>query len=309
MTDKKAVVIKHTGSHYLLTELPEWNPFQAVVRGKLRLKGSDSTNPIAVGDVVHYNMEPDGTAVISDVEPRRNYVIRKSTNLSRQAHVIAANLDSVYLVTTIDYPEVKTAFVDRFLVTCEAYRIPVRILLNKIDLYGDTRKEAVDSFKRIYSSAGYDVVDVSAVRGDGIEWLKKDIEGKVVLFSGTSGVGKSSLIEAVDPGLSLRTAEISEYHNQGRHTTTFYEMHRVSSGGYIIDTPGIRGFGLVDLRPEEIYLYFPEMLAVADNCRFLPCTHTHEPGCAVKKAVEDGVITEERYMSYLGMLEEGGKYR
>ena len=306
---EEAVVVKHTGSHYLLSRLPEWNVFPSVIRGKLRLKGTDSTNPIAVGDRVEYYMADDGTAVISEILPRKNYIIRKSTNLSRQSHIIASNLDAVYLVLTMDFPEVKLAFVDRFLVTCEAYKIPVTILVNKFDLYDEAHLKMFEAFDAIYTQAGYRVQQISAKTGEGVDWLREDVKGKVVLFSGTSGVGKSSLISVLDHDLSIKIGKISECHNQGKHTTTFYEMHPISTGGFIIDTPGIRGFGLVDLKPEEISLYFPEMLRLADDCRFVPCTHTHEPGCAVKQAVENGDISAERYMSYLGMLEEYSKYR
>lgn len=306
-----AVVVKHTGSHYLLSQLPEWKPFQAVIRGKMRLKGADSTNPVAVGDIVEYEVSEggDGTCVITGILPRKNYVIRKSTNLSRQSHIIAANIDTVYLIVTIDFPETKLAFVDRFLVTCEAYRIPVKILINKTDLYTEEHAELLSAFEDIYHKAGYTTVRISAERGDNMEWLKHDMNGKIVLFSGMSGVGKSSIIKSLDPTVQLKTGEISNAHNQGKHTTTFYEMHPIASGGYIIDTPGIRGFGLVDLKDEEIAMYFPEMFALSGECRFSPCTHTHEPGCAVKQAVENGDIAYERYESYLGMLEEEGKYR
>ncbi len=306
---EKATVVKHTGSHYLLSKLPEWNVFSAVIKGKLRLKGFNATNPIAVGDMVAYHMEDENTAVISEILPRKNCIVRRAANLSKQTHVIAANIDMAYLIVTIDFPETKPAFVDRFLVTCEAYNVPVKILLNKTDLYTENHAGMIDEFKGIYSNAGYRIDEISAIAGNGIERLKDEIKDKVVLFAGASGVGKSSLITAIDPSLTLKTGEISDAHNQGRHTTTFYEMHPISSGGFIIDMPGIRGFGLVDFKPEEISLFFPEMFRIAEECRFAPCTHTHEPGCAVKQAVEDGEIPYQRYMSYLGMLEENGKYR
>ena len=305
----QAVVVKHTGSHYLLSRLPEWNLFPAVLRGRVRLKGSTATNPVAVGDVVDYSFE-EGMSVIDAIHPRRNYIIRRSANLSREAHIIAANLDHAYLIVTMAYPETKLAFVDRFLVTCEAYGVPVTIVINKSDLMDDALVQMAGSFKDIYSVAGYEIMEVSAITGSGVGGLRERLRGKVNLFSGTSGVGKSSLIKALDPSLELiRTAEISSAHLQGRHTTTFYEMYPISGGGFVIDSPGIRGFGLVDFKNEELSTYFPEMLRVMDDCRFAPCTHTHEPGCAVKAAVDDGRISADRYYSYLGMLEEENKYR
>ena len=313
----QATVVKHTGSHYLLSQLPEWNLFPAVLRGKIRLKGSTATNPVAVGDVVNFEAEADAVedislenpAAITSVEPRRNYIIRKSTNLSRQSHIIAANLDRAFIIATIDFPEIKLPFLDRILVTCEVYNVPVTIVLNKVDLYRESHKEMLEAFHEIYEGAGYPVMEVSALTGEGIETLREACRGHVSLFSGVSGVGKSSLIKALDPSLDPRVGEISDVHLQGKHTTTFYEMYSLASGGFIVDTPGLRGFGLVDLKKEEIALYFPEMLNAAQDCRFAPCTHTHEPGCAVKDAVEAGEISYERYSSYLGMLDEEGKYR
>lgn len=313
----QARVVKHTGSHYLLSRLPEWNLFPAVLRGKIRLKGSTATNPVAVGDVVNFEAEADAVedislenpAAITSVEPRRNYIIRKSTNLSRQSHIIAANLDRAFIIATIDFPEIKLPFLDRILVTCEVYNVPVTIVLNKVDLYRESHKEMLEAFHEIYEGAGYPVMEVSALTGEGIEALREACRGHVSLFSGVSGVGKSSLIKALDPSLDPRVGEISDVHLQGKHTTTFYEMYSLASGGFIVDTPGLRGFGLVDLKKEEIALYFPEMLEAAQDCRFTPCTHTHEPGCAVKEAVENGEISYERYSSYLGMLDEEGKYR
>ena len=337
----QATVVKHTGSHYMLSALPQWELFPAVLRGKIRLKDSNATNPVAVGDVVDYEAEiPEGaapesiaehvtlenSAAITGVHKRRNYVIRKSTNLSRQSHIIAANLDRAFLVVTIDFPQVKLPFLDRLLVTCEVYNVPPVIVLNKCDLYGPEHEDMLAAFHEIYQGAGYPIIDVSARTGQGIDLLRDVVSGKrnpdgslneeydpakpaVSLFSGVSGVGKSSLIKALDPSLEPRVGDISTAHEQGRHTTTFYEMYSLSSGGFIVDTPGLRGFGLVDLKKEEIALYFPEMLEAAQNCRFTPCTHTHEPGCAVKEAVEEGVISYDRYSSYLGMLDEEGKYR
>jgi len=309
-TIKTAVVTKHTGSHYTVSNLPEWNPVVCTLRGKLRLKGVETTNPIAVGDRVEYYDDGDGKGVIISIFPRKNYIIRKSTNLSRQSHILAANIDQVFLIVTIDYPKVKTEFIDRFLVTCEAYRIPVTILINKCDLYNSDHFEHIEYFKKIYQkSAGYPIVNLSSTNGDNIDTVRELCKGKLSLFSGVSGVGKSTMINALDGSLSLRTAEISDYHNQGKHTTTFYEIHPLSSGGFIIDTPGIKGFGLIEMGKEEISHYFPEMLSLLDNCRFTPCTHTHEPECAVKEALERGAVTEERYLSYLSMLEQEEKYR
>lgn len=311
-----ATVVKHTGSHYLLSQLPLWEPFPAVLRGKVRLKGSTATNPVAVGDVVDFE-DGEDMAVITAIHPRSNYVIRRSTNLSRQNHIIAANLDQAVIICSLLFPEVKLPFLDRILVTCEVYKIPVVIVLNKVDMYREECSEQVAAFRSIYEGAGYTVLETSTKTGEGIAALRALCAGRVSLFSGESGVGKSSMIKALDPTLEPRTAEISDVHLQGRHTTTFYEMYRFrdpsgeTAEGYIIDTPGIRGFGLVDLRKEEISPYFPEMLRASQGCRFTPCTHTHEPGCAVKAAVEAGTISAERYNSYLGMLDDAteGKYR
>ena len=305
----KATVVKHTGSHYLLSHLPQWDLFPAVIKGKLRLKGFNSTNPIAVGDIVEYERNEGEMATIRNILPRKNHIIRKSTNLSRQSHVIASNLDMVFLIVTVELPEVKLPFVDRFLVTCEAYNVPVTIILNKMDIYSPDALQMVEAFKGIYENAGYRVIESSAATGLGMEEIRECCKERIVLFSGQSGVGKSSLISALDPDLNLRVGEISAYHQQGKHTTTFYEMHPIASGGFVIDTPGIRGFGLVDVSELELSGYFPEMLRIEDNCRFAPCTHTHEPGCAVKEAVENGEISVERYESYLGMLDEQTKYR
>ncbi len=306
----EATVIKHTGSNYLLSELPTWDLFPAILRGRIRLEGSTATNPVAVGDKVLYERaNPDEPAMITEVLPRKNYMIRKATNLSREAHIIAANLDRAFIITTLAFPEIKLPFVDRFLVTCEVYHIPVTIVLNKIDLYGDTHAESVEAFHTIYEKIGYPVLETSIVTGEGIPELREACKDHLSLFSGVSGVGKSSLINALDPTLEARVGEMSEAHRQGRHTTTFYEMYNLKSGGFIVDTPGLRSFGLVDLEKEEIALYFPEMLKALKGCSFTPCTHTHEPGCAVKEALETGEISYERYMSYLGMLEEEGKYR
>lgn len=310
----EATVVKNAGSHFLLSPLPQWTPFPAVLRGKVRLERSGATNPVAVGDRVEYELDGERAdelhpAVIRSVLPRTNYVIRRSTNLSRQSHVIAANLDRALLVVTLYFPEIKLPFLDRLLVTCEVYGVRPIIVLNKLDLYRELAGEEVERFCSIYRGAGYEVVECSALTGEGIDYLRSVCSGGTSLLSGESGVGKSSVIKALDPSLDPKVGRISTAHLQGKHTTSLYEMYPLSSGGFIVDTPGLRGFGLVDLEKEEISKYFPEMLRVADSCRFVPCTHTHEPGCAVKAAVDDGSISPERYNSYLGMLEEDKKFR
>ena len=309
MIQGEATVVKNAGSHYLLSALPLWEVFPATLRGKIRLKASEITNPIAVGDRVRYCIEDDGSATITEILPRDNYVIRRSTNLSRQAHIIAANVDRAYLIVSLYFPEVKLPFLDRILVTCGLYGIPATIVLSKVDMYRDDAPEAVAAFKAIYRSAGYPVLETSVRTGEGVEELREACKGRVNLFSGESGVGKSSLIKALDPALDPKIGAISTAHLQGKHTTSLYEMYPLATGGYVIDSPGIRGFGLVDVDKEEIYKYFPEMLRVSADCRFTPCTHTHEPGCAVKAAVDRGEIAPERYNSYLGMLEEDKKFR
>jgi len=308
MEEQIATVVKNAGSHYLLSPLPAWEVFPAVLRGKVRLKASEITNPIAVGDRVKYRQEAD-TSVITEILPRRNYLIRRSTNLSRQAHIIAANLDRAYIVVSLYFPEVKLPFLDRILVTAELYGIPATIVLSKTDMYRGLDPEGIARFRAIYEGADYPVIETSVTTGEGIDRLREACKGCVNLFSGESGVGKSSLIKALDPSLNPKTGAISAAHLQGKHTTSLYEMYPLASGGYVIDSPGIRGFGLVDVEKEEIARYFPEMLRAAAGCRFTPCTHTHEPGCAVKDAVDRGLISAERYNSYLGMLEEDKKFR
>ena len=281
-----ATVVKNAGSHFMLSMLPEWKPFPAVLKGRIRLKANDSTNPVAVGDRVRFETQPEdlgevtltNPALITEVLDRKNYVVRKSTNLSRQSHVIAANIDMAFAVVTLYFPEVKLPFLDRMLVTCEVYGVPVTILLNKVDLYRQEAPETVENFINIYTKAGYNVVETSAKTGEGIEELRKICDGKVCLFSGESGVGKSSLIKALDPTLDPKIGKISVAHLQGKHTTSLYEMYELASGGAVIDTPGLRGFGLVNLEKEEIARYFPELIRAAEGCRFTPCTHTHEPG-------------------------------
>ena len=308
-----ATVVKNAGSHFLLSELPLWKPFPALLKGKVRLRDSESTNPVAVGDKVRYSYDQDPTvenpASIIEVLDRKNYLVRRSTNLSRQTHVVAANIDMAYVVVSLFFPEIKLPFLDRILVTCEVYGIPATIVLNKTDLYAREVPEAMEHFMEIYRGAGYEVIPTSCKEGTGTDLVRERCKDKINLFCGESGVGKSSLIKAIDPTLDPKIGRISDAHLQGKHTTSLYEMYRLSTGGYVIDSPGIRGFGLVDLEKEEISKYFPEMLEASRACRFTPCTHTHEPGCAVKAAVDAGMISAERYNSYLGMLEEDQKFR
>ncbi len=304
--DKKftATVVRATGSWYDV--LHDGMPVRCRIRGKLRLKGVRSTNPVVVGDEVVCEADDGGDYVISDIVPRRNYVIRRASNLSKESHIIAANVDQALLMASLRSPETPTEFVDRFLVTCEAYKVPVTILLSKIDLQD---AGAVAEFRAVYEGAGYRVLEVSATEDRGVEAVRELLAGRTTLVSGNSGVGKSTLIQAIDPSLDIRTGEISESHHKGRHTTTFSTMYPLAGGGAVIDTPGIKGFGLIDIDEAELWHYFPEMMQVAPGCRFYNCTHTHEPGCAVVEAVKAGGIAWPRYESYLKILDEDEKYR
>lgn len=289
----------------------EGNLVDCKIKGNFRLKGIRSTNPVAVGDYVFISMNPEGTAFITEIEDRKNYIIRKATNLSKQSHIIAANLDQVLLVVTIARPETSTVFIDRFLASAEAYRVPVVILFNKVDDLDEDETRYLDGLINLYTVIGYSCYKVSAKYGQGLDVVKDILKDKVTLLSGNSGVGKSTFINAILPGLQLRTAEISDMHETGMHTTTFSEMFELPEGGYLIDTPGIKGFGTFDMEEEEIGHYFKEIFRFSAECKYGNCTHTHEPGCAVLKAVEEHYISESRYQSYLSMLEDHdeGKYR
>lgn len=281
------------------------------IKGNFRLKGIRSTNPVAVGDHVRIILNQGGTAFINEIEERKNYIIRRSSNLSKQSHILAANLDQCMLVVTVNYPETSTTFIDRFLASAEAYRIPVNIIFNKTDAYDEDELRYLDGLVNLYTTIGYPCFRVSAKTGEGVDRIEEELKGKITLFSGHSGVGKSTLINAILPELDIKTGEISSYHNKGMHTTTFSEMFPVAGNGYLIDTPGIKGFGTFDMEEEEIGHYFPEIFKASANCRYNNCTHRHEPGCAVREAVEKHYISESRYTSYLNMLEdkEEGKYR
>ncbi len=304
------LVIKNTGSWYTV-RTDEGGNVECKIKGNFRLKGIRSTNPVAVGDRVAIVRNVEGTAFITDIEDRRNYIIRKSSNLSKQSHIIAANVDQAFLVVTVNYPQTSTTFIDRFLASAEAYRVPVVLLFNKTDILPPEDLEYQEMMIHLYETIGYKCLAVSALDENIAATLQPLLKDKITLFSGNSGVGKSTLLNSLMPGLNLRTAEISEAHNTGMHTTTFSEMLPLPYGGWAIDTPGIKGFGTFDMEPEEICGYFKEIFEFSKGCRFRNCTHTHEPGCAVRKAVEDHYISESRYNSYLSMLEDKdeSKYR
>ena len=305
------LVIRNTGSWYTVKTDDGGQLIDCKIKGNFRLKGIRSTNPVAVGDHVTLVPNNEGTAFITEIADRRNYIIRKASNLSKQSHIIAANVDQAMLVVTVNYPQTSTTFIDRFLASAEAYRIPVVLIFNKVDILDDDELRYLDMMINLYETVGYECRSISAERGDGVETVMQLLEGKVTVLSGNSGVGKSTLINRLLPDANLRTAEISDAHNTGMHTTTFSEMLPLPSGGYIIDTPGIKGFGTFNIEPEELSGYFKEIFRFSRDCRFSNCTHTHEPGCAVLKAVEDHYIAASRYQSYLSMLDdkEEGKYR
>ncbi|MDE6266384.1 MAG: ribosome small subunit-dependent GTPase A [Muribaculaceae bacterium] len=310
----EGLVIRNTGSWYVVRDMQGGRELNCKVKGNFRLKGIRTTNPVAVGDHVTCVENGDGNGFITAIEPRRNYIIRKASNLSKEAHIIAANVDAAMLVVTLFHPTTSTTFIDRFLATAEAYRVPATIVINKIDLLvEDDEKEYLEAISYLYKSIGYDVVQVSALEHKGIEELRVRMEGKITLLSGNSGVGKSTLINDLIPGLDLRTADISDAHDTGMHTTTFSEMFPLpgDTDGWIIDTPGVRGFGTIEMDRHEVAHFFPEIFEIGRECRYGNCTHTHEPHCAVRQALEEQRIAQSRYNSYLSILEdeEPDKYR
>ena len=295
------LVTRTTGSWYKVL-VDNATYYDCRLRGNFRIRGSKQTNPIAVGDYVDFVLEEDGTGMITEIADRRNYIIRRSVNLSKQTHVIAANIDMLCLVATLGFPRTSTGFIDRLLVTAEAYHIPAVLIFNKVDLYDDELWEIHNEVKAIYNAAGYPVYEVSALKSTGIDKIRELTAGKVCLFSGHSGVGKSAMLNAIDPNLDLRVGDLSDWSMKGTHTTTFAEIFPFGDG-YLIDSPGIKEFGMVDFKPEELGHFFPEIREHLHDCYFANCTHVHEPKCAVKAAVEDGSISEERYQNYLAILE------
>ncbi|MBQ2367986.1 MAG: ribosome small subunit-dependent GTPase A [Bacteroidaceae bacterium] len=305
----QGLVVKNTGNIYSVKT--DGGVVECRIKGNFRLKDIKSTNPVAVGDYVKISMREDNTAYISDILPRRNYIVRKASNLSKQSHILAANVDVCLLVVTVNYPATSTTFIDRFLASAEAYRVPVVLVFNKADLYNEAELASMESLIALYESIGYRCLRTVATDGRGIEELKEIVKGRVSLLAGNSGVGKSSLVNAVSPETAARIGEISKIHNKGMHTTTYSEMFELMPGSYLVDTPGVKGFGTYDMEIEEIADYFIEIFECSKGCRFGNCTHIHEPGCAVVAAVERGDIALSRYSSYLSMIEEKkeGKYR
>lgn len=303
------IVLKTTGSHYRV-KVSNGNTIDCTIRGKLRLKGVKTTNPVTVGDCVQVELSDKNSGVITAVNDRKNYIIRKSTNLSRESHIIAANLDQALLVVTIEFPETQLGFIDRYLVTTEAYSIPTILVFNKVDLLNDAAIDKLNQYISIYEPIGYRCLIVSAQTDYNMDLFKEQIRNKTSLISGNSGVGKSTLVNVVEPNLKLRTNIISSAHLTGKHTTTFSEMFELSYGGYIIDTPGIKGFGLIDIEKEELYHYFPEIFKLSSSCKYYNCTHIHEPGCAVIDAAKNGDISPSRYLNYVSIYcDENEKYR
>ena len=308
----KGLVVRNTGYSYTVKADEGGALYECKVKGNFRIKGIRTTNPVAIGDRVEFvPQQEENAGLITAVQDRKNYIIRKSANLSKQSHILAANVDQCFLLVTVTQPETSLTFIDRFLATAEAYRVPVTLVFNKVDLVTDDWRDYLDGLVRLYETIGYPCRRVSAATGEGVEDLRRELQGKVTLLSGNSGVGKSTLINSWFPHLQLKTSEISDAYNTGKHTTTFSEMFPTSDGGYIIDTPGIKGFGTFDMAREEVGHYFKDIFRFSSGCKFHNCTHTHEPHCAVLAAVERHDISESRYNSYLSMLEDENedKYR
>ena len=307
---EKGVVLKSTGSRYRILRT-NGEALDCSIRGKLRIRELRTTNPVAVGDNVLFEYDKKSeSGIITEVLDRKNYILRKASNLSKESQIIAANIDQVFLMITIVLPVTQIEFIDRFLITAEAYRIPAFIIINKTDLYGVSESEKLEYIEEMYLKIGYPCYKVSVKELTGLDSLRELMKDKITLVSGNSGVGKTTLLNTLNPGLSLKTAEISEYHKQGKHITTFPEMHQMPFGGFVIDTPGIRGFGVVDMERNEIYHFFREIFRISKDCRFNNCLHLDEPGCAVRKAVEEGGIDYMRYRSYLNIMEgDDRKYR
>jgi len=305
---KTGIVIKSTGSNYLVSS--ENQTIMCKIRGKFRMKDIKTTNPIAVGDIVDFEILEDAHGFITKIHQRRNYIIRKSTNLSKEAHILASNIDQAIIIVTLIFPITELQFIDRFLVTAEAYKIPAKIIFNKIDLYSDDLKDYMHQIANVYQKIGYECFEISVKENINLEQITELLKNKTSVISGNSGVGKSSLVNAIDITLNLKTSEISDMHMTGKHTTTFAEMFELKTGGYIIDTPGIKGFGVVDMQKNEISNNFPEMFELLHKCKFYNCSHVHEPHCAVKQAVELGEIADFRYASYVSLMEgDDEKYR
>ena len=307
---EQGIVIKSTGSHYRVLH-GDGKITDCVIRGKFRKKNLRTTNPVAVGDNVKFDFKPDSnTGIITELLDRRNYILRKATNLSKEFQIIAANVDHLFLMITIILPETPVEFIDRFLMTAEAYRVPATLIINKTDLYGEAETKRMEYLESLYTRIGYECLRLSIIKNQGLEILKTRMKGKINLLAGNSGVGKTTLINALNPALNLKTEAISDYHKQGKHVTTFPEMHPMPFGGFVIDSPGIRGFGVIDMEKNEIYHFFPEIFRTSKECRFYNCLHFDEPGCAVRDAVETGAIDPLRYRSYLNILNDNNrKYR
>jgi ribosome biogenesis GTPase len=306
----RGLVIKNTGSWYTV-RTADGRDIESKIKGNFRLRDIRTTNPVSVGDRVTIEINKEGTAFITEIENRKNYIIRRASNLSKQSHIIAANVDQAMLIVTVNYPVTTTIFIDRFLATAEAYNVPVKMIFNKTDRFAGAEKQALERLIELYTGIGYPCSRLSARNGEGMEELKEELKDKITLLSGHSGVGKSTIINQLIPGAHLKTGHISEYHNKGMHTTAFSEMIPLPGGGYLIDTPGIKGFGTIEMEDAEISHYFPEIFACAAGCRFGNCTHRHEPGCAVLVALSEQSISQSRYKSYLSILKDKdeNKYR